>query len=313
MMVKVAQLYYDSGLKQEKIAKELGISRSSISMILTEAKEFGIVEINVKNPMENNEELSKAFEERFGIERCIIIPTTITDLKLLTKIVAERAASIVDKEMKSNSTIGIAWGTTCYEFMSSFNKNKELNNVNIVPLLGGTNMVRREYQLNEMVRMFAEKVNGIPTFIHALGIPDTLEDKNLYMQSTEMQSISEKWKNIDLAVISSGAPPEYYEKNISRDEIELFKNDLDRPVGDICARRFNIEGDFIDSEYNEKVIGIPIEDLRSSKTVICVAAGMHKVLSVLGALKTDLIDVFITDEQTAKSVIGIYDKEKLSK
>ena len=48
LMVKVAQMYYLDGLKQEDIAKALSISRSLTSMILTEAKEVGIVEIQVK-------------------------------------------------------------------------------------------------------------------------------------------------------------------------------------------------------------------------------------------------------------------------
>ena len=39
LMVKVAQMYYNDGMKQEEIAGSLSISRSLISMILTEAKE----------------------------------------------------------------------------------------------------------------------------------------------------------------------------------------------------------------------------------------------------------------------------------
>ena len=41
LVVKVAKMYYLEGLKQEDIAKQIGISRSLISMILTEAKENG--------------------------------------------------------------------------------------------------------------------------------------------------------------------------------------------------------------------------------------------------------------------------------
>ena len=55
MMVHVSRMYYIEGLTQQSIAKELGISRSYISMILSEARELGIVEINIKNPLASNE------------------------------------------------------------------------------------------------------------------------------------------------------------------------------------------------------------------------------------------------------------------
>lgn len=305
LMVKVAQMYYEQGLKQEDIAKQLGISRSSISMVLTEAKEYGIVQVNIKDPFENNQELSEKIKQTFHINECIVIPTMMTEANILTKISAHRAANIVRKELNNNATIGIAWGITCYEFMNSF-KNKELIGVNVVPLIGGTNRVNSQFQLNEMVRMFADKINGIPTFIHAPAIPETVEDKNLYLQSYEMQIIQKLWRNLDIAVISVGASPEYYDDSksyiLSMDKKE-YEEDRNKVVGDICARNCNIYGEFLENEYNSKIIGIPIEDLKNAKRVICVASGKHKVLSIIAALRSEIVDLLITDENTAKNVL----------
>ena len=56
-------MYYIDGLKQEEIAKQVQISRSLISMILTEAKEVGIVEVNIRNPLLNNDFISSRLQE----------------------------------------------------------------------------------------------------------------------------------------------------------------------------------------------------------------------------------------------------------
>lgn len=308
IMVQVAQMYYIDGMTQEMIAKELGISRSAISMILTEARDFGIVDIRIKNPQTNNDELSSKMTAKFALEKCFVIPVNAKLQKMLTKIVATQGAVIVGKEMKNHSSLGFAWGTTCYECMSSFRNTENVYDVQVVPLIGGTNRIASEYQLNEMVRMMAEKLQGLPLFMYAPALADTIKEKEMYMKSAYMQPVIEKWKTLDVALISVGAPPEYYNSKLQFDPEEVkdeFESDLSRSVGDICARRFNMRGEFLDKEYNQRIIGISENDLRDAGKVICVAAGDHKVLSILGALRANIIDTFVTDENTASRILKI--------
>lgn len=46
-MVNVARLYYEQNMTQSEIAKELGISRPLVSILLTEARACGIVTITI--------------------------------------------------------------------------------------------------------------------------------------------------------------------------------------------------------------------------------------------------------------------------
>ena len=46
-MVNVARLYYEQNMTQNEIAKELGISRPLVSILLTEARACGIVTITI--------------------------------------------------------------------------------------------------------------------------------------------------------------------------------------------------------------------------------------------------------------------------
>lgn len=306
LMVQVAQMYYVDGLTQEKIAKHLGISRSAISMILTEARDLGIVEIRIKDPQTNNDELSNRIEKAFGITKCYVIPVNAKLQGMLTRIVASRGAVIVGKETKNHSSLGVAWGTTCYECMSAFRNTENLYDVSVIPLIGGTNRISSEYQLNEMVRKMAEKLQGTPMLMYAPAQAETIEDKLLYMKSAYMQTILKTWETLDLALVSVGAPPEYYSSKQQMnpdEELREFEKDPNRAVGDICARRFNIKGEFLDSEYNKKLIGISEKNLRDAGKVICVAAGEHKVLSILGALRLNIIDILVTDESAAAQVL----------
>ena len=54
-------------------------------MILTEAKEVGIIEIKIRNPLINNDELAGKFKTVFGLSGCIIIPTAVQDTRYIAK------------------------------------------------------------------------------------------------------------------------------------------------------------------------------------------------------------------------------------
>ena len=308
IMVQVSQMYYMDGMTQEKIANQLGISRSSISMILSEARDYGIVDIKIKNPQTNNDELSSQMESEFNLQKCYVIPINAKLLRILTKVVATQGSFIAEKEIKSHSSLGFAWGTTCYECMMAFRNNDNLYDIHVVPLIGGTNRIASEYQLNEMVRIMAEKLQGTPSFIYAPALADTIEDKQLFMKSMTMQSIVDTWKSLDVAIVSVGAPPEYYNAKTQFDPFEVkkaFETDPMRPVGDICARRFNLQGEFLQNDYNQRIMGIGEDELQTAGKVICIAAGSHKILSILGALRSETIDILITDENTAQGILDV--------
>src|SRR5512141_2461797 len=95
LVVKVAQMYYLDGLKQEDIARQIGISRSLISMILTEAKERGIVEITVRDPFLNDDDLSRRLAAHYKRTEFTVIPTSSRDATARRKLVAQRGADIL--------------------------------------------------------------------------------------------------------------------------------------------------------------------------------------------------------------------------
>jgi DNA-binding transcriptional regulator LsrR (DeoR family) len=50
---------------------------------------------------------------------------------------------------------------------------------------------------------------------------------------------------------------------------------------------------------NERVLGVPLDDLRKADRVIALAGGEAKTAAIAGALHLGLIDVLVTDRFTA--------------
>jgi DNA-binding transcriptional regulator LsrR (DeoR family) len=68
----------------------------------------------------------------------------------------------------------------------------------------------------------------------------------------------------------------------------------------MCAHLFDVNGQFIEHEASLRTLSIPIEELRRVPTVVAVAGGVHKASSLLGAVRTGVPRVLITDQLTAE-------------
>ncbi|HTO24095.1 MAG TPA: sugar-binding domain-containing protein [Spirochaetia bacterium] len=311
LMVSVARMYYQRGLKQEEIAKRVKVSRASVSLLLAEARRRGIVEITIRNPLEDHAELSRKLAAEFGLQRCVVAPTSIRETDILIDLTASRAAEIFDEEARSGDTVGIAWGRTCYSFMDRYQARGFLHGMQVLPMIGGSNRNLARYQLNEMVRSFAEKLQATPSFIHAPALAASREDYELYMGSSSMRAVSEAWSRIDLAVVSVGAPPvsqEFDGSRVLRRRATTAPDAL--PIGDICARYFDVHGRFVEDDLSGRIIGISVESLRRIPKILCVVGGLEKAYSLLGALKTGLITILVTDETTATAVLSARREEE---
>ena len=57
LLADVAEMYYLEQKNQAEIAKAVGVTRSMISRMLTEARESGIVEIRIQRPLQSDPDL----------------------------------------------------------------------------------------------------------------------------------------------------------------------------------------------------------------------------------------------------------------
>lgn len=322
-LVEISSMYYLQGMNQEQIAKTFGISRSAVSMLLTEAKNMGIVQVKINDPSSNMDELGRELESMFSLNKCIVVPSGTHKRDALLHITATQAVRYASSELiTSHSSVGIAWGNTCRTFMEAFPEDTNLCDVTVVPLIGVSPMLTQEYRLNESIRVFADKMRGDPLFIYSPGLVDTLEDKRRIYESSFMQPILDRWKSLDCAILGIGSCQrrdgtyasrgtgkncEAAGGNIS-DGKTLFEEICARPdmiVGDLCARQLSIKGEFANSDFNNKLIGVTRENLSSIRNVMAIAVGSNKVFAIIGALNTHLINVFVTDENTAAQVINL--------
>ena len=76
LMMSAAKQYYQLGLPQDVIAKNLFISKSTVSRLIKKSVEMGYIEFHINDFGETDEALEQEFMQTFGI-KCVILPTYV--------------------------------------------------------------------------------------------------------------------------------------------------------------------------------------------------------------------------------------------
>lgn len=302
LLVKVANLYYQENETQSAIAKKIGVSRPLISKFLAKAREKGIVEIIIHDDLHTASAIENKLEKKYSLREVICLPDTVTHN--VKKQLGAAASNYLLRVLKDGQIVGISSGTTIYEVANAMPSNQKFPDICFVPLVGGMGNERLDIHANILVANFAEALGANYQLLHAPVIVDSKEAKNIISKQTSIKKIMDLASRVDIAIVGIGGTPEhstmvksYYDSGILDD---LNYDDI---VGDICYNFINDEGKPINNSWNEKVISLDLNKLKNIPLVVGIAAGREKAKAIKASLTNSLIDVLITDEETAKLLL----------
>ena len=145
--ISAAKLYYQSGYSQTEIAKELNLSRPSVSRILQYAKDMGFVRIEIFDPIEDQSLLAKKIVSAFGLKDACIANAPIEDEEDIKKYIGQVGAEYLSKIVQDGDIIGVGWGTTMH-CLSHALLPHPLRGAQIVQLEGGITLAAGETYAN---------------------------------------------------------------------------------------------------------------------------------------------------------------------
>jgi deoxyribonucleoside regulator len=125
------------------------------------------------------------------------------------------------------------------------------------------------------------------------------------VQNQNIREVMQLGKKCDLAVVGIGTQQKSDVSFQTQSYIpkESLKSLLGLgAVGNVCARFFNVNGDYLRTELDERIIGITVEDLIKIPIRLGIGAGPQKIDALQGALLGGFVNVLVTDFWTAKSL-----------
>lgn len=305
LKIKVAKMYYIEGLSQEAIAKEIHVSRPSVSRMLKSCIGEGIVQIKIDDVSSFGKELGKKIVDTYGIETAIVVPQSYS-VEADKEKVGQAAASYIESLLSPGMLIGIAWGTTIYSIVKNIKPNSFLQ-ADVIQLVGGARNNTPDTDANMMALNLAKALNGDSYILQAPFMVQSKILRDLLMEEPHVKNHFQKIKDTDLAIIGLGSTkPElsaqFRSGHITMEDSEKLISE--GAMGDICGSYIDINGHICNSALSDRMIAVSLPDLKRIPTVIGVAAGEKKADIIVGALRGRYIDVLITDEKAAVSVLN---------
>jgi len=305
--LRAAHLYYMQDLTMDAIARELGTSRSSVSRLLSHARESGLVEITINSPLDSPSRLEQDLLGLHGVTAHVVpMPDHVTEVDRLERV-ALSAARILGRFVDSNQVIGIAWGST----MGAVSRHlvpKPTHNTEIVQLNGAGNVrTTGIVYASEILRRFGDAFGA---HVQQFPVPAFFDDpatKEAFWRERSTRRLLALQARMDVAVFGLGSPfaevPSHVYQGGYLERADYSSLSRDGVVGDVATVFYRADGSTDGIALNARATGPDFRILRRAPRRVCVVSGPAKLASLRGALAADLITDLIVDETTARELV----------
>ena len=310
LLFKIAKAYYEDDLTQEQIGKRFGLSRVKVSRMLQRAREDRIVQITVIPPQASNADLECRLADRYGLDEATVISPSGNDTATIVRDLGPAAAACLLRCLQGDEVLGLTWGTTLLSVVASL-RSQSWPEMTVVQMLGGLGRPEADVYGADLARRAAEVLGARLRWVPAPGIVASKVVRDALLADAQISGTLELGAGADVALVGIGRPTPgsvVIESGILS-EGELSSLQARGAVGDIALRFFDADGRPIEHEIDDRIIGLDLEQIRNIPRVIGVAGGVQKYEVIRAALRGNLIDVLVTDEENARRLLAERDRE----
>ncbi|MHA7861769.1 sugar-binding transcriptional regulator [Tessaracoccus sp. Y36] len=306
-LLRVAQMYYVQSETMDAIAHLMGVSRSTVSRLLKEARDRGLVRISITDPNRPLSRIAELFRKHLNVDAHLVqVRSGASNIFRLDQV-ARLAASVVSDAVTDGDIVGVAWGTTTSAIAAHL-KPLEVSGVTVIGLNGGANSQTTGLPyVGNILHRFAnafraqEQLMALPAFF------DDPRTREAMWRERSTRHILAVRAECSVALFGVGGldaelQSHVYASNyLSREDLDSLVRD--GVVGDICTVMLREDGSYRDLEINRRATGMTPVELQRIPRRICVVSGLAKAAPVLGALRAGVATDLVIDEDTARAVL----------
>ncbi len=306
-LAQIASMYYEQDMTQNVIAKALGLSRVKVYRLLKQAREANVVQITINWPTKRDSYLEDALKEVFGLDDALVLHNASGNSTVALPSLGKLVAGYLEHLLSESPTMAICLGRSTYETINAIRSDLQAK-VQVVQAVGSLPHAMREYDSSVLARQLAEKLGGDVVYLSSPPMADTSEAAAVIRSQREIHRTLVAARSADVALVGIGCLDPTMSGFVKAGFIlpdELKALVADGAVGDITWQIYTIDGEPYPCDFNERVIGITMEELGQIPITVAVALGAEKVRAILGGLRTGVINVLGTDDRTAAAVLEL--------
>jgi DNA-binding transcriptional regulator LsrR (DeoR family) len=306
LISEVAVLYYLERMTQEDLSKRFKTSRSTISRLLKQAHDTGVVEINVKASPHVAGEIEHQFQRRFGLSR-LLCAIDVFDPAIQRSSVAATVATYLDKVLVDNMTVAVGMGRNVSAITAAPGTPLP-RNVLFASAIGGSVHGGESVNADHIARRLASRFGGRSETLYAPAIVADQALRGALLKNESVRRTLDLARAASIALIGVGDMTE--DSNMIRmgwlPPHEVAKAHASGTIGDIMGNDFiDIYGQPSTTIIQGRVVGLTIADLAAVADVVVLASETTKVGIILAALRTGIVNTLATSLSNARAVLEL--------
>lgn len=309
LLAQIADMYYLQNKSQVDIANIFGFSRSKVSRLITESRQNGTVQIQINHPLRRDSFFEHQLSDTFQLKDVYVLQTGAASDAQSLRMLGRLGAYFLSEHLKPDSLLGISWGTAIYEVLQAF-RRRNYPDLRIVQIIGSFGYGDPAVDGPELARNFADVCSGKYFTLNAPVIVRDKQARDALIKEPHIREVLALGVKADIYLVGIGTTILDHSALVRAGSIlpaEMTSiTQSSGAVGDICARLYDQSGNFEKIDFNDRVVGISLNELKNgSGLVVGIAGGPVKAKAILGALRGSLVDVLVTDDKAAEKVLEL--------
>jgi DNA-binding transcriptional regulator LsrR (DeoR family) len=297
-------LYYVAGNTQDEIAQKLRISRQTAQRLVALAITEKLIKVRLDHPIASCLTLADELTKRFGLVHCDVVPSDPASTSTVLGI-AEAAAAYLERVLRAPAATILALGTG-RTIRASIDQLPPMDcpQHKIVSLTGNI-APDGSASFYDVITKISDTVKAPHFPMPVPVVASTAEEKEALLRLKPVKHVRELARRADVTMIGVGSlgdhAPMFEDGFITRDELRALRKA--GAVGEIVGWAYDRDGNILEGLTNERVCSVPLRRPGPGQ-VVGVAMGPTKLTAIGAALAGQLIRALITDEATAKALLG---------
>jgi DNA-binding transcriptional regulator LsrR (DeoR family) len=294
--------YYVGAMTQQEIADRLGLTRLKVNKILGQARQDGLVSIEIKLPLADCVALEEKLKARFALDEVSVVPS-LPDPDALQQAIGEAAGRMLDAVLEDGAGLGVGWGRTLRAAARTL-RQRRLANSWVVSLMGG---MTRGAGTNtfEVATEFARLIGAECYYVAAPIYFPSAESRSTLLTHYGLADVMRRAREGRIALVSCGdlTPRSLLAStHIVSEALDGLKKA--GAVGDLLGVFLDEYGRPVDHPLNGRVMALSPEDLKAYPISILASGGRPKASVIRGILNAGYVRRLVTDEAVAEVLVA---------
>jgi DNA-binding transcriptional regulator LsrR (DeoR family) len=292
LTANVARRYYFDGASKSDIADELHLSRFKVARLLDQARDSGLVRIEIDYRGEIDLDASLRLRAAYGLRHCVVVGCPEDDDAVLRTHLGRAGAGLLSEIVGADDVLGLVWARSLVAMRRSL---RRLARCEVVQLTGALADPEVDEGSVELVRDVARVSGGPAYYFYApMFVRDTATARALRAQPEVARALS-RAPEVTKAVVGVGA----WARGLStvadavteRERREMHDLGVRAEVGGL---QLDADGRPVRTSLTDRLIGIDAQQLQAVPDVIGIVYGAAKADAVRAALRGGLVTSVVT-------------------